>query len=153
MTQPEFDEYMAWAVGDYADELVRNTGIGPEAARRHAQVTFDGDIPFGLTTPDHRFLSVADADTGEHVGILWTARRRRDGAESLWIFHIWVEEPLRGRGYGRALMELAEEEAEATGVARIELNVYGDNARARQLYESLGYVEMSRQMFKVLGDA
>jgi ribosomal protein S18 acetylase RimI-like enzyme len=60
---------------------------------------------------------------------------------------------MRGRGYGRCLMELAQEEAEGMGIARIELNVYGDNPRARALYESLGYVEMSRQMYKVLDDA
>jgi ribosomal protein S18 acetylase RimI-like enzyme len=152
MTQAEFDDYLEWAVPEYADELIRNTGIAREEAERHAQRAFGAALPYGLTTPDHRFLTAADADTGEHVGVLWTARQRRDGAELVWIFDIWVDEPMRGRGYGRCLMELAEEEARGMGVARIELNVYGDNARARNLYESLGYTEMSRQMYKVLDD-
>ena len=60
---------------------------------------------------------------------------------------------MRGNGYGRCLMELVEEQAHSDGIARIELNVYGDNRRARSLYESLGYTEMSRQMYKVLGNA
>jgi GNAT superfamily N-acetyltransferase len=153
MTQAEFDEYRAWAVEKYADELVRNTGIDREDAVRHAERTFSTTLPFGLTTPDHRFLTADDAETGEHVGMLWIARQRREGAELIWIFDIWVEEPMRGRGFGRCLMELAEAEANGMGVARIELNVYGDNARARKLYGSLGYVEMSRQMYKVLRDA
>jgi ribosomal protein S18 acetylase RimI-like enzyme len=153
MTPSEFDTYRAWSVEKYADELHRNTGIERDDARRHAERTFSATLPFGLSTPDHRFLTAADADTGEHVGLLWIARQRREGAELIWIFDIWVDEPMRGRGYGRALMELAETEAQRMGVARVELNVYGDNARARGLYESLGFVEMSRQMFKVLNDA
>jgi GNAT superfamily N-acetyltransferase len=151
MTQVEFDQYASWAVPEYAEELVRNSGIGAEEARRLADRAFASALPFGLTTPDHRFLHVADAETGDHVGILWLARQQREDAELMWIFDIWVEEPMRGRGYGRCLMELAESEAAGMGIARIELNVYGDNARARNLYESLGYVEMSRQMYKHLG--
>ena len=153
MTQAEFDDYLAWAVHEYADELVRNTGIGRDEAERHAGRTFKTALPHGLTTPDHRFLTAADADTGEHVGLLWLARQRRDETELLWIFEIWVDEPMRGNGYGRCLMELVEEQAHSDGIARIELNVYGDNRRARSLYESLGYTEMSRQMYKVLGNA
>ena len=153
MTQIEFDDYTARAVSEYADELLRNTGIGREQAGNHAERTFGAALPFGLTTPDHRFLTAADADSGDHVGILWTARQRRDDTDLIWIFDIRVDEPKRGRGYGRCLMELAQEEAEGMGIARIELNVYGDNPRARALYESFGYVEMSRQMYKVLDDA
>ena len=44
----------------------------------------------------------------------------------------------------------AEEQARAMGVMRLELNVFGDNPVARSLYESLGYVEMSRQLYKDL---
>jgi GNAT superfamily N-acetyltransferase len=150
MDEAEFADYLSWAVADYADELLRNTGIGPEEAERHARRSFDEAIPLGLATPGHRLLSAADAETGEHVGLLWIARQQRGGLDVIWIFDIWVDEPVRGRGYGRALMELAQEEAERLGVDRIELNVYGDNQRARTLYESLGYTEMSRQMVKVL---
>jgi len=137
-------------VTDYADELLRNTGVGEAEARRHAQRSFDEAIPMGLATPGHWFFSAADAECGEHVGLLWIARQQRGALSVIWIFDIWVDEPMRGHGYGRALMELAHEEAARQGADRIELNVYGDNERARHLYESLGYVEMSRQMVKVL---
>ena len=150
MVQAEFDAYRAWAGDEYAEELLRNTGIDAEEARGYADRSFTEAIPHGLTTPGHRFLTAADADTGEHVGMLWIARQQRGATDLIWIFDIWVEEPMRGRGYGRLLMELAEEQAAGLGVDRIELNVYGDNARARHLYESLGYKEMSRQMVKVM---
>jgi ribosomal protein S18 acetylase RimI-like enzyme len=153
MTQAEFDAYLGWAVPEYADELERNTGIGREAAEQHAARSYRDALPDGIATPEHAFLTAQDADTGEHVGLLWLARQRRDGADVIWVFDVWVEEAMRGRGYGRRLMELAEERAVASGVRRLELNVYRDNERARRLYASLGYVEMSRQMFKPLGGA
>ena len=47
-------------------------------------------------------------------------------------------------------MRLVEVEVRAAGMRRIELNVFGDNAHAQRLYESLEYVEMARQMGKNL---
>jgi hypothetical protein len=43
-----------------------------------------------------------------------------------------------------------EVEVRAAGMRRIELNVFGDNVRAKRLSESLAYVEMARQMGKDL---
>ncbi len=71
----------------------------------------------------------------------------------MWIYDIYVEESLRGKGYGRRLIELAEEEARRAGVTRMELNVARDNEGARSLYESVGYREMSRQMYKVVSES
>ena len=34
----------------------------------------------------------------------------------------------------------------------MELNVAGDNDGARRLYERMGYIEMSRQMYKDLAE-
>jgi RimJ/RimL family protein N-acetyltransferase len=39
------------------------------------------------------------------------------------------------------------------GLSRIELNVFGFNHRARNLYTSLGFVEIERQMYKLLPEA
>jgi RimJ/RimL family protein N-acetyltransferase len=47
-------------------------------------------------------------------------------------------------------MLLAEREALALGIHRIELNVFGANAVARKLYLSLGYVERAVLMGKDL---
>jgi ribosomal protein S18 acetylase RimI-like enzyme len=69
-----------------------------------------------------------------------------------WLYDIAVEPELRGRGLGRALLRLVEDEVRAEGVSRIELNVFGDNSPARRLYESAGYTEIARQMAKNLDD-
>jgi len=44
-----------------------------------------------------------------------------------------------GLGLGRALMQAVERRARAAGLIRLELTVFAPNARARRLYERLGY--------------
>jgi GNAT superfamily N-acetyltransferase len=153
MSEDEFRAYRAWAVPDYAAEVQRNSGIGDRAASAHAERVFRDLLPQGLATAGNRLLIAEDPATGERVGLLWIARQRREGVAAAWIYDVMVEEPLRGKGYGRSIMQLAEDQAREMGVARLELNVFGDNAVARRLYTSLGYVEMSRQMGKELPPA
>jgi ribosomal protein S18 acetylase RimI-like enzyme len=61
------------------------------------------------------------------------------------VYDISIDPDQQGRGYGRAAMRLAEDEARARGMDRIELNVFGGNEVARGLYRSMGYVETSAQ--------
>jgi len=50
---------------------------------------------------------------------------------------LWVAVPLRGRGYGRQLLEAAEEEARAQGCRGVHLSTH--SFQARPFYEKLGY--------------
>ena len=85
------------------------------------------------------------------MGWLWLALQNpRAEAGVGFTYDITVDEALRGRGYGRAAMELAEEEARRNGLHALALNVFGHNAIARALYSSLGYSETSVQMRKEL---
>ena len=68
----------------------------------------------------------------------------------MFVYDVTIDAGQQGRGYGRAAMQLAEEEAKSRGIDRIELNVFGGNDVARGLYRSLGYVETSAQMRKDL---
>jgi ribosomal protein S18 acetylase RimI-like enzyme len=43
-----------------------------------------------------------------------------------------------------------EDEVRTRNFTRAGLNVFGDNAVARRLYESLGYHETARQLYKDL---
>jgi ribosomal protein S18 acetylase RimI-like enzyme len=153
MTEEELRVYLDWAVPDYVDEVQRNTGIDRATAVEHAARSIRELLPEGLATRGHRLFLAVDPGSGERIGLLWVARQTRGPIELLWIYDILVDEPFRGRGYGRRLMELVEEEARDMGLQRIELNVFADNARARGLYESIGFRESSRQMYKELGVA
>ena len=57
-------------------------------------------------------------------------------------------EPYRGRGYGKAAMVFAEEEARRRGLTRIALHVGARNDVARNLYRSLGFEENDIAMSK-----
>lgn len=50
-----------------------------------------------------------------------------------------VSPEARGHGIGRALMDAAEHWARSRGHARITLNVFSSNTRARAMYEHLKY--------------
>jgi GNAT superfamily N-acetyltransferase len=87
--------------------------IGPVAIRRHAWFLEDatGTIRGGL------------------VGFLaW---------RWLSIDLLWVDEPLRGQGHGRALLEQAEDVARADGCVGAKLDTF--EFQARPFYERLGY--------------
>jgi ribosomal protein S18 acetylase RimI-like enzyme len=62
-------------------------------------------------------------------------------AETYWgwmfISHLWVKEALRGQGYGRKLMVLAEEEAKKRGYFNIFLDTF--SFQAVGFYQKLGY--------------
>ena len=150
MTAGEYREYYREAVASYADDMVRNVKLSPEAAEARAADTLRDLLPEGLGTRDH-WIEVAEDEGGERIGHLWFARRASPIGDIVWLFDIQVVEAARGQGYGRRMMERLEEKVAALGLTRIELNVFGHNDVARGLYEDLGYVEMSRQLFKELG--
>lgn len=56
-----------------------------------------------------------------------------------WLFvsHLWVDERLRGEGYGRQLLSAAEGEAAARGCRQAYLDTF--SFQARPFYEGLGY--------------
>jgi ribosomal protein S18 acetylase RimI-like enzyme len=150
MSPDEFGPWRAFATDDFATEIQRNLKIPHQVARGKAEKDFITALPGGLGTPGHWIDVVEDAESGERLGILWFGPGFRGEPGTLWLMSIWLEERARGKGLGRELMQLLEREARVLGKTRIELNVFADNAGARSLYESLGFVEMSRQLYKEL---
>jgi ribosomal protein S18 acetylase RimI-like enzyme len=150
MSPDEFGPWRVFALDEFTAELELNLQIPSEDARRKAERDFTTELPGGLGTPGHWIDVVEDAENGERLGILWFGPGFRGEPGTLWLFDIWLEEQARGKGLGRELMQLLEDEARTLGKTRIELNVFANNVRARALYESLGYNEMSRQLYKEL---
>jgi GNAT superfamily N-acetyltransferase len=60
----------------------------------------------------------------------------------LYINLMWVREDLRGRGFGRQLLEKAETEARQRGAKRAYLDTFSFQAPA--FYKKLGYEEFGR---------
>lgn len=60
--------------------------------------------------------------------------------------HIWVDEKLRGQGYGTKLMQLAKEHARKNSCSFVSVNTM--NFEAPEFYKKLGfYVEFERHGF------
>ena len=86
------------------------------------------------------------------VGLLWLARQGDDASTSWFVYDIAIDDDWQGRGLGRATMLAAESYVQHQGGTSLALNVFGYNARARALYESLGYDEIARGMKKEFTD-
>lgn len=148
VTRTEFPEWVAASRAGYALGIESHGGQTQEEARRKAEADTAAALPQGFDTPGQSF-SVIEAD-GSPVGRLWLGEREINGPRALFVYDIAIDEPFRGRGYGRAAMRRAEDEARGRGFRRLELHVFGGNRVARRLYRSLGYAETSVRMAKDL---
>ena len=61
-----------------------------------------------------------------------------------FLDELFVEEAARGRGIGRAVLALVQQQCAALGVGALHLEVARDNTRARRLYEALGFEPRER---------
>jgi len=98
---------------------------------------------------EDRFYEYNSAQTGQHDGSLFAffIRDQKNQivaglsgwtwAQACEIRHLWVEAAWRRQGYGRRLLEAAEEEARSHGCTVILLSSYGFQAPA--FYQKHGY--------------
>ena len=142
----EEEAFVAWLPrlrDEYAQDLVRDYGMSAEKARAQAIAEIDGH-----RSAEHSVF-VIEVER-EPVGHLWLVERRDAYEPTLVVYDIDVDEPFRGRGYGRAAMVFAEEEARRRGLTRIALHVGARNDGARNLYRSLGFEENEVAMSKLI---
>lgn len=67
-----------------------------------------------------------------------------------FIFDLWVAPAQRGKGLGKYLVEWAAQWARSRGYRKVKLEVAETNARARHVYEELGFRTERRYMGKRL---
>jgi ribosomal protein S18 acetylase RimI-like enzyme len=143
------DEFASWLPRTrqaYAANIARTSRLSAEQALAKVGSETEALFPRGRPSAEQSVF-VIEAD-GEPVGQLWVAERGDETGRYLWVYLVHVEEKHRGRGYGRAAMTLAEEEARRRGLDLVGLNVFSANTVARDLYQSLGYEEIDIQMRK-----
>src|SRR3954454_13140938 len=85
-----------------------------------------------LGAPGEGEPAAAVAQVRFRYGIWWAA-------EDCLLEDLFVLESARGSGLGRALLDLAVEQARERGCRRIELDVNDNNDAALALYRSLGF--------------
>lgn len=148
MTTAEYDQWRPGAVTSYADDAVRAGSMPADQARAMAEQQFTDLLPDGPDTPQHHLL-VPELN-GEPIGLLWVRVPVDPDSAPAFVCNIEVDQSMRGRGLGRTVMIAGEDYARERGSTSIRLHVFGDNAVARQLYESLGFAVTDVMMAKPL---
>jgi ribosomal protein S18 acetylase RimI-like enzyme len=138
LTADEYATFRERSHREYVEEIAANFGVSQEAAEERSSTQLDGLLPDGRDTADNHFLAIVDADD-QLLGEIWLALTERLGGIEAFGFDFWVRPELRDAGIGRRAMQLAAAYAREQGAVRLALNVFGDNARARHLYESFGF--------------
>jgi ribosomal protein S18 acetylase RimI-like enzyme len=64
-----------------------------------------------------------------------------------WVYYVTVDPNHRFSGYGRAIMNAAEDWLRVRGIEKLQLMVRGDNARVHAFYRSIGYYDQERVVF------
>ncbi len=144
MTEQEYGAYRATSAEEYATQIADAGAMSLAEARQKAADDAARLLPDGLATPGSHLWTAYDGD--QAVGVLWLHVESRTAA----VYDIVVRPGLRRRGYGRAIMRAAERESRARGAVLLRLNVFGHNAAARNLYDSLGFQVTSVQLHKRL---
>ncbi|MEU3187445.1 GNAT family N-acetyltransferase [Streptomyces sp. NPDC006923] len=148
MNDAEYRTWLAQAVEGFAQNWM-DRGVPPEQARAKSEASHRQFLPQGLGTPGVSMNVLVHEDAV--VGHVWVARHEvRPGEWGSYVFDVAVTESLRGKGFGRALMLLAEGVALGSGSSLLGLHVFASNTPAVRLYESLGYVITHRNFYKQL---
>lgn len=136
------------SLGNDATELERTTLRERWPALLDVTQGFSRD---GFRRPGAQ-LWVLEGEAGAYIGHVWLTEKDDavHGTRTLEVTTMGVVREERGKGFGRMLMLKAESEAKARGIEAIELSVAGNNRRAREIYQDLGYETVRRTMRKRL---
>jgi GNAT superfamily N-acetyltransferase len=64
-----------------------------------------------------------------------------------WVYYVSVDPERRGKGYGRAIMNAAEDWLRGLGIEKLQLMVRAGNAKVQAFYETLDYQEQARVIY------
>ncbi|WP_176697145.1 GNAT family N-acetyltransferase [Microbacterium sp. 3J1] len=137
MTAERFSDFATASEAAFADDLVASGRYSAEDARAESRRQMKLELPDGVASAGQELFTASVG--GVEVGVLWLGVRTRDARPHVFILDIEVGADQRRRGHGREIMLAAEREAVRLGADSIGLHVFGFNAAAIRLYESLGY--------------
>jgi GNAT superfamily N-acetyltransferase len=99
------------------------------------------DIGLARREPNSTVLIGRDGDA-----IVATVMVGYDGHRG-WVYYVATDPGRRAKGYGRAIMNAAEDWLRAAGIAKLQLMVRRDNVKAGAFYQSIGYAEAQTIVF------
>ena len=99
------------------------------------------DIALARRGPNSAILIGRDGEA-----MIATAMVGHDGHRG-WVYYVAVDPARREKGFGRAIMNAAEDWLRQAGIAKLQLMVRRENARAGAFYQSIGYAESQTIVF------
>lgn len=147
MSDSEYNSWELRSKESYAADKMKANDFTKEEANKVATDDFARLLPLGQKSEDN-FLFSAKDDSVNLVGFVWFGVRGAADNKRAFIYDIIVEEQYRGKGYGRQIMLLLEQEVKKQGLGRVGLHVFGFNKVAISLYQSLGYTTTDLVMEK-----
>jgi len=99
------------------------------------------DIAMARRGPNSTVLIGRNSDA-----IVATAMVGHDGHRG-WVYYVAVDPDCRAQGHGLAMMNAAEDWLRQAGIAKLQLLVRRENAKAGAFYQSLGYAEAETIVF------
>ncbi len=149
MTPDEYHHWFNRSQIAYVADKKRANDLTQEQAEKIAAQDFARNLPDGLQSKDCYFYSLKKPNEIA-VGFILLLVRGPENDRRAFVGDVIIEEEHRGKGYGKLIMQLVEEEAKALGLNRIGLHVFGYNETAIQLYKKLGYLTSDLVMEKKL---
>ena len=153
MDEQEFEEYKAYLIEDYAQDIRQSIGVDIEQARESAAEQINELLAQGLDTPGCFVYHIElQTDSGmTRIGYLQYSTP--PGEDSAGLDNIDILGPYQNQGYGTQALALMEQELDAMGLKRIGLHVEADNERALAFYQKRGFRFTAHQMIKGLDSA
>jgi ribosomal protein S18 acetylase RimI-like enzyme len=131
-------------------------GAVPLPPWRTASEVASADLRQIIATLDHptdsSLLLIAERSAGEPLGCLFVTLENDffTGRLGAHIEVVAVTAEAEGQGVARRLLQAAEPWARDQGCDHVTLNVFVGNARARAVYESLGFTPETVRYYKAV---
>jgi ribosomal protein S18 acetylase RimI-like enzyme len=99
------------------------------------------DIALAQRGPNATILIGRDGDA-----IVASVLAGHDGHRG-WVYYVAVDPDHSRKGFGRVIMNAAEDWLRHQGIAKLQLLVRRDNAKVKAFYETLDYTEQDRVIY------
>ncbi|MEX3624675.1 GNAT family N-acetyltransferase [Viridibacillus arvi] len=144
----EFEKYLDFMIPNYAKEISSNYTLSLDNAIEESEMMMKGIFSNGLSTEGQFLYNIWDTDMETKIGVLWYSVNTE--INRAYLYHIYIEEAYRKKGYGTRVLEKLQIIIKELGMNSLALSVFGSNDAALNLYKKLGYTTSSISMHKVI---
>jgi ribosomal protein S18 acetylase RimI-like enzyme len=143
--QEDFEKFLEREIREYANDHVRNGNWPAEGALERSRKEFESLLPDGINSR-HQYLWSIINESDNKIGVLWVQVKD----QKAFIYDFVIDEAFRGKGYGKLALSALDEQLKTMNVDSVGLHVFGDNIRAQELYNKMGYRIIGIHMQKKL---